>query len=182
MQPASASPDRVIHDLSHRGWSVTPHFLPQHTVDRLAAEGLSCLQGSKPRAAGGGNAVDVGATEDFILWLQEATATTAQREYLQRLEELRLAVNTALALDLQPFEGHLAAYPPGGYYHKHKDNFEDEALRALTCILYLNNDWEEEDGGQLRLYLDDEEYSTSCPAPARWWHSCPTASGTRCCR
>ncbi len=178
MQPALASLDRVIHDLARRGWSVAPHFLSQGTVDFLAEESVHCMQESKLRAVGSRQFIDVGANEDFILWLQEPMLTSAQREYLQRLDELRMAANVALGFDLQQFEGHLAAYPPGGYYHKHKDSLEDEARRALTCILYLNTDWEEEDGGQLRLYLDDEEYFDILPRAGtlvaflsdRFWH------------
>lgn len=141
------------------------------------------MHDGKLQPAANGNiaerSVNPGLREDFILWLQEPTLTAAQRSYWERLEQLRLAANAArLHLDLAGFEGHLAVYPPGTFYHKHIDRFQVDCRRALTCILYLNADWEEADGGQLRLYLDDERYFDILPQAGtlvtflseRFWH------------
>jgi SM-20-related protein len=96
---------------------------------------------------------------DFIHWLEETSASPAQRTYLQRLEQLRLAFNQTFYLGLFEFEGHFACYPPGAFYRKHLDQFQHDRQRALTCILYLNAAWQAADGGQLRLYLDDNDAS-----------------------
>ena len=78
---------------------------------------------------------------DRVSWLDPLTAGAAQRQYLQALEELRLAINRLLLLGLYEFEGHLAIYPPGSYYRKHLDQFRDIGSRIVTCVLYLNRDW-----------------------------------------
>lgn len=182
MSPSLASLDSIMNDLSCRGWSVAAHFLPQDIIDRLAGETLQAMQDNKLQPGNGGRAAersaDTGIREDFILWMEEPDLTAAQRCYLERLKQLRLAANSALHLDLSEFEGHLAVYPPGAFYHKHIDRFQTGSQRVLTCILYLNADWDEADGGQLRLYLDDERYFDILPQAGtlvaflsdRFWH------------
>jgi SM-20-related protein len=59
-----------------------------------------------------------------------------------------------LYLGLFNFEGHLARYPAGAFYRRHLDQFRGVELRALTCILYLNPDWQPADGGILRIFTD----------------------------
>jgi SM-20-related protein len=64
-------------------------------------------------------------------------------------------LNRELQLGLFDFECHFAIYPAGTRYGRHLDRFKSDARRALSCVLYLNPDWREADGGQLRLYLDE---------------------------
>jgi SM-20-related protein len=46
----------------------------------------------------------------------------------------------------------LALYPPGAFYAKHIDQHRGQSGRVLSWVLYLNPEWREEWGGQLRLY------------------------------
>ncbi|KAJ3338648.1 Egl nine 3 [Gonapodya sp. JEL0774] len=47
----------------------------------------------------------------------------------------------------------LAHYPANGArYVPHKDSGPTNPTRAMTCILYLNERWKDEDGGKLRLW------------------------------
>lgn len=97
---------------------------------------------------------------DQVLWLDPADCTVVQKRYLHALEQLRLAINRDLLLGLFEFEGHLAVYPPGSYYRRHLDQFKGVGSRTVSCILYLNREWQAEDGGQLRIYThpDDPAY------------------------
>ena len=88
------------------------------------------------------------------MWLDPAKCSAMQCCYLDALENLRQTINRQLFLGLFEFEGHLALYPPGSYYRRHLDRFRGTEQRVLTAILYLNQDWHERDGGQLRLYTD----------------------------
>lgn len=96
---------------------------------------------------------------DRVHWLDPGDCSSAQRRYLNAIEELRQAVNRILFLGLFELEGHLAIYPPGGYYRKHLDRFRGVELRTLSCIFYLNADWSKDDGGLLRIYTDPVDAS-----------------------
>ena len=64
-------------------------------------------------------------------------------------------LNRELMLGLDELEAHFAMYAPGTRYAKHRDRFRDDDARVLSSVLYLNDDWQESDGGALRLYLPD---------------------------
>ena len=84
-------------------------------------------------------------------------ASAAQQACRDRIEALRSTLNRELLLGLFEYEGHLALYPPGARYHKHLDQFLDIGTRTVSCVLYLNRDWQAADGGQLRIYTDPDD-------------------------
>jgi len=183
--------DRIMDDIAQQGWSLVPDFMPQQAIEQLAGETLQLPQFGALRQAGVGKgaerSVNANTRGDFILWLEEPELTAAQHNYLAQLEQLRLAANAQLQLGLFEFEGHLAIYPSGSFYRKHIDRFRNDSLRTLTCILYLNHDWKESDGGQLRLYLDGEKHIDILPQGGtlvtflsdRFWHEVLPASRER---
>ena len=144
--------------LAETGLVIRDDFLPAELIEQLASEGRALRDSGGLRAAGIGRGQQFQANSairsDHIQWLDPETATPAQRHYLGLLEELRLAINRTLFLGLFEFEGHLAVYPPGAYYRRHLDQFQGTQHRLVTVILYLNPEWREADGGQLRLYPD----------------------------
>jgi len=154
---------RIVQDLSERGWSVSERFLPPSLTDQLAAEARVLRVGGKLQRAGVSRGadfrIDTEVRKDRIMWLDPSHCSEIQYRYLGALEELRLAVNSQLFLGLFEFEGHLAHYPPGSYYRRHLDRFQGTEQRVLTTILYLNREWRERDGGQLRLYTDPTDES-----------------------
>lgn len=145
----------ILDDLASMGVSVQPGFMPADVVRALREEAFGLWQDGVFRRAGVGTGAEFGVRPeirtDQILWLQEPY-TESQRAYLDEMERLRLAINQSLFLGLFSFEGHLAVYPPGSFYKKHLDRFQNASQRVVSCILYLNEDWSPDDGGQLRLY------------------------------
>jgi SM-20-related protein len=88
---------------------------------------------------------------DFISWLSEP-ALDAEQRLLARMDELRVALNRALMAGLEDFQGHFALYPRGAAYARHFDRLVGSDVRAISAVLYLNDEWTEEDGAQLRIY------------------------------
>ncbi len=150
--------ERIAAALLEQGLITLDDFLPPALVAQLATEAIDLRRGEGLRPAGIGRGpsqhLNEGIRGDQIRWLEPDTATPAQRHYLEILEALRQAINRHLFLGLYEFEGHLALYPPGAYYRKHLDQFQGTQHRLVTVILYLNPDWRDEDGGQLRIYPD----------------------------
>lgn len=92
-----------------------------------------------------------------MLGIEPDRATRRQRAWLDRMEALRRAVNQHLYLGLFDLESHLAVYPAGSFYCTHLDRFADARHRVVTVLLYLNDSWREQDGGALRLYLEEAD-------------------------
>lgn len=148
----------IVDDLAERGWSLQPLFAPQSLTLELADECRQrAAQGALVPAGigrGSAQAVREGIRGDRIEWLEAGQSPACDR-YLGLLDELRLALNRGLYLGLEDYEGHFALYPPGAFYQKHLDRFRDDDRRAVSAVLYLNQDWRPEQGGALRLYLED---------------------------
>jgi SM-20-related protein len=158
MMPQSASPDTMSADLQRQGWHVQPQFLPAPAVDALAAacrllDREAALQAA---ATGRGQARSVSALRgDRTRWFDAASLQPEQAVYWSAMDELRRQLNPRLLLGLASLEAHYALYPAGAGYARHRDRFRDDDARVLSSVLYLNRDWQAEDGGALRLYLPE---------------------------
>lgn len=150
---------RIIDDLAEQGWSLQPAFIPASLTRALAAEcHRRAVQGAlAPAGVGRGAAVAVneGIRGDHIDWLEPGQSAACD-QYLAHLEQLRQALNQALFLGLDDVESHFALYPPGAFYRRHLDRFRDDDRRAVSVVLYLNPDWQAQQGGALRLYLAND--------------------------
>jgi SM-20-related protein len=104
---------------------------------------------------------------DFISWLEEPERDAEQR-LVDVLEEFRLAMNRSLMAGLVDFEGHFASYPAGAAYSRHSDRPAGSDVRAVSTVLYLNENWSAEDGGALRIYSEDGESIDVLPAGGRF--------------
>jgi SM-20-related protein len=149
---------RIVDDLAERGWSRQDIFLPDALTRALAAE---CRQRAAegelaPAAVGRGPFSEIreGIRGDRIQWIEPGQAQACD-DYLVLMDSLREAMNRGLFLGLEDFESHFALYSPGAFYLKHVDRFRDDDRRMVSAVLYLNEAWQPEHGGQLRMYLDD---------------------------
>jgi SM-20-related protein len=102
---------------------------------------------------------------DRIHWLEPQGQHEASRAAWAVIEALRHTLNRELFAGLVDFEGHLAIYPPGGFYKKHVDTFRDDDARSITLIWYLNQSWLPEHGGELRVYHDSSNVRDYAPMP-----------------
>lgn len=87
---------------------------------------------------------------DSICWLNDVNST--DHAYLDWMEELRVGLNAALYLGLFDYECHYAIYGAGAGYARHLDALVGKRNRILSTVLYLNEDWQSGDGGELVVY------------------------------
>jgi SM-20-related protein len=92
---------------------------------------------------------------DYIHWIDPSTSEIAIQVYFQKLKRLISFVNENLFLSLKDAEIHLTVYPEGAFYKRHLDQFKQDDHRKLSIICYLNHDWQNDHGGQLRMHLPD---------------------------
>lgn len=149
----------VIADgLAEQGYAVIDQFLSQHEVEAiLQVKEFNDNRLFKKAGIGNSQSVQIqeGIRGDYIQWLDKSTAKTPIKVYLDKLDALTRFLNQALFLSLKDFEVHIARYPVGTFYKRHLDQFKQDDHRKLSVICYLNTNWKEEHGGQLRMYLPE---------------------------
>ncbi len=150
----------IADGLAENGFAIIDDFLSPQEVQSILQQdefknGL--LQFKK---AGIGKFQDKQINEairgDYIQWVDRASAQPSIQAYLTKLNELISFVNQNLFLSLKDYEVHMTIYPPGSYYKRHLDQFKKDDHRRLSVICYLNENWKEEEGGQLRIFLPEK--------------------------
>ena len=58
------------------------------------------------------------------------------------------------------YESHFAIYDEGDFYETHLDSFKNFKNRVVTTVYYLNEDWMDEDGGELVIYDENNQFLT----------------------
>ena len=124
----------------------------QHNILQLQKEDLMTL-------AGIGNEGVKGAKQDMrgdkIYWLDKSHNNIYEQEFLQQVEGFINHLNSTCYTGINGYEFHYAVYEEGHGYKRHKDQFKNDSNRKYSLINYLNENWLEEDGGQLLVYQDE---------------------------
>lgn len=150
----------VADDLAQNGWSLAhrSQWLSDALIDALTEESVRLERdGAMARAGvgrGGQKKTDSGIRRDRIVWIDEQSE--AQRQLCIELERCRQALNSLLFLNLKRFEAHFASYQPGDFYRRHLDSFAGRASRIVSVVIYLNADWQADEGGELAVYERDD--------------------------
>jgi SM-20-related protein len=87
---------------------------------------------------------------DRTYWLDRHRDLELQ-DFWFLLDEARHILNRYCYLSLSGEEFHLAHYPSGGHYARHLDQFEGRNNRIISMVIYLNENWQPEHGGQLEI-------------------------------
>jgi SM-20-related protein len=150
---------RICAAIEAHGWAAEAAFLPEQAIAALRAEARRRDAAGEFHAAGVGRGPARVERSDIrgdrIIWLDEHARSSAEVPLWQALAALQAALNRALFLGLDSFEGHYALYPSGAFYRRHRDRFRDDDTRVISCALYLNEDWSADDGGALRLHMPE---------------------------
>lgn len=158
--------EHLLDSIAEKGWYVWDDFLTLEQVRLLK----NCASDDWQRARIGRNEDTQRASEirrDKIQWLDSEMGQPVQ-DYLERMEFIRREVNQALFLGLFEYEAHFAQYEAGDFYKKHLDAFRGNESRKLTTVFYMNEDWRDANGGELKVYdLNDQLIQTIAPIAGR---------------
>jgi len=174
----------IIDTLVRQGYAVIPSFLTAVECLALAEECRELREQGEFHRAGvnRGEMLDVRPEirSDEIRWLEHDDCGPRQHEYLELMDAYLQLLNRELFLALVEFECFCAVYPPGSFYQRHLDQFREVQQRTVTAILYLNENWQQSDGGQLRIFINEETGETLEVLPeagtfvtflsAEYWH------------
>lgn len=151
----------MLEDLTEKGWATATDVFSASLVRDLARECQTQHSQGKFQQAAIGRGVSKAAHRevrgDHTRWLEEDTASGAEHIFLRHLRDISQTLNETFYLGLKRHEAHFALYPPGTGYDKHVDNHRGTGHRKITFILYLNENWQKEHGGELSLFHPDDE-------------------------
>ena len=124
----------------------------QQNIHQLEIDGLMT-------AAGIGNEATKDANQkmrgDKIYWMDKRHDNIYEQMFLHQIEDFIDRLNKTCYTGINGYEFHYAVYEEGSSYKKHKDQFKNDSNRKYSLINYLNENWLEEDGGQLSVYQEN---------------------------
>jgi SM-20-related protein len=150
--------------LDHR-YGVVDDFIPQALVTSLRGNLMDRIDAGQMINAGvGQNASfreNAKVRMDQISWIEDDQSNVDEEKYHRLLWAFINYLNSTCYTGLNGFESHFAVYGKGSFYKRHLDQFKTDSGRKYSVVLYLNDNWHEEDGGQLVMYDGDEGISVS---------------------
>ena len=179
IEPLDASAVFALLHPDGPGYAVVDGVLGEETARRAARAAAAARTQLQRARVGRGDARRLSDERtDHSAFLDERSQHPDLQKLCKALRKLRssLCVGGAwdekaadLRLDAATTSTQLACYQPGGRYRRHADALSDEearqrdALRGkplltrnrrITAVYYLNEAWNREDGGALRIYAD----------------------------
>lgn len=148
--------DLLIDGYLENKVGIDPGFLSK-TLSKGLQENIMQLQNDNlMKAAGIGNnqVKDTGQKMrgDSIFWMDKSNDNKYEQEFLGLMEAFIQHLNSTCYTGINAYEFHYAVYETGSFYKRHTDQFKNDSDRKYSLINYLNDDWLEEDGGQLLVY------------------------------
>jgi SM-20-related protein len=92
---------------------------------------------------------------DKICWINKSTQNPFEQQFLDIIENFIEYLNRTCYTGINDYEFHYAVYEAGSFYKRHKDQFKNDSNRKYSLINYLNENWLEGNGGELRIYQNE---------------------------
>lgn len=162
--------DKHFEELATQEFTVVDDFLPTELYEHVLAQFNKYKEQDQLEPAGIGSLTTFQINEnirtDEIVWLDRNECSDQIAQYFKFIqEELIPLLNRNLFLSIKDFEFMLAYYPKGGFYKKHLDQFKDRNNRMLSMVIYMNDDWQKGDGGELEIFPVDGTEETVIVEP-----------------
>lgn len=159
--------EAIAQDIIGKGFGIHHRALPEELANMLWQH-VQDMPAEQFKLAGIGrdqrHAMNDAVRTDEVSWINGDSA--AGSVWLEWASELQSFLNRRLFLGLFSFESHFAHYAPGDFYKMHLDAFKGESNRVLSLVVYLNPDWQLEDGGELVIQLSESEPDAVKVTPA----------------
>ena len=151
--------DLLIDSYLHDKVGIDNGFLSEALSKGLRQNILQLQREERMTAAGIGNEEVKDSKQkmrsDKIYWMDKNHDNIYEQEFLQQIDDFIDYLNRTCYTGINGYEFHYAVYEEGSFYKRHKDQFKNDSNRKYSLINYLNENWGEEDGGQLLVYQND---------------------------
>lgn len=134
---------------------VAEHFLSKELAHSLKLNLDNLYAQNSLKDAGTSNdtiVVNKLVRSDKIYWLDRVHNDGVENDFFDLMDEFVLHLNRSCYTGITSYEFHYAFYEEGSFYTQHLDQFRNNDSRKYSMIMYLNEDWKAEDGGELRVH------------------------------
>ncbi len=146
----------ITDSLVENGYIIIENALKKKLSSKLLSSAKNERDFKRAGISGAGDLhLDNDRRRDKIHWLDNTDE--AQKEFLEFTDGLREYLNRSLYLGLSYYESHFAIYDKGDFYETHLDAFKNSKNRVVTTVYYLNDEWSENDGGELIVYDENNK-------------------------
>lgn len=91
---------------------------------------------------------------DLISWLDNESEDPFEQTFFRHIAAFAAYLNRSCYAGITGWEFHYALYEPGSFYKRHRDQFQQQHSRKFSIVHYLQENWQESDGGQLAIYTE----------------------------
>lgn len=162
LQERSLLNENQIRSLTDHSFCVVENFLDSQALQYLMSYAIQKDEQEAFKLAGTGKGNQFSLHQNYrsdrVKWLSRNEDPMLKQIFFQRMDQMVLFINRAFFTSIVDFECHLSIYAMGSRYKRHSDTFEDSSNRVLSFVLYLNDHWQEENGGELVIYSEKKEW------------------------
>lgn len=153
--------EAIAENLAHLDYAVVEDIFGPEELQILRRELHACFDEGDFKEAGIGNKdlyqQNKTIRGDVIRWVDRENTSARCHFFFDFIDDLSAYLNMTCYLGIRSQELHFAMYPAGAFYKRHLDSFQNNNARKISVVCYLNENWHEHEGGQLRIYLPSEE-------------------------
>jgi SM-20-related protein len=151
--------DKQLDNFAEDEFLIIDNFLPDESAMKLLNELKFWRKANKFKPAKIGKSshsiISENIRKDEIKWINPKTCLPETKEYLQLIQLISNEINRNFFLSLKDKEAMYAIYNKGAFYKPHRDRFKEQAHRLISIVFYLNYNWQEKDGGSLKIYKEN---------------------------
>lgn len=146
--------EKYFHELTDQSWTLIPVELAFASKLQNSAENKLKSRLFKSARIGRNLETNADIRTDRIFWLdaKNEMLTEVDLAALTCLERLRGELRNFFRISISEFECHFAVYEAGNFYKRHSDMAIASNKRVFSFVIYLNENWRPQDGGQLFAY------------------------------
>ena len=138
---------------------IAENFLSKSLASGLKNNLNALYADNQMQAAGTGNEEVVSHNKsvrsDIIYWLDRKHDNKNENDFFDLMDLFVSHLNETCYSGINGYEFHYALYEKGSSYKKHIDQFKTNKSRQYSLIMYLNEDWQISDGGELCIHHED---------------------------
>ena len=162
--------EKLIQGLLDKGFESVDNWLTSEELICLRKSLASHQKNNNFHFAGVGNKENLQTVKiirnDHIFWLDPSKANLCEQKFFQKIDDYVDYLNRTCYTGIRSYEFQYAIYNKGSYYKKHIDQFKNDDKRQFSVVFYLSDAWQQGDGGELVLYVNDTK-TVIQPIPGR---------------